>query len=198
MEGQKKEKLSEVGEFISEYSAHMMGCGVHTSRVIRSAKRIGEAFGYSVKISVFQRNIILTVVDERTHEHHNEVTDIPGLPISFEQNSRLSALSWETYDNHLSLSDLRSKYQHHRTARGHSGGAQHEQAVAQDVLGRSRCDAHINHICKHGGNQQRSRVFNQQNKKGEGNKPFVRFEETHKRFHIYPSFVIEFLPELLL
>ena len=38
MEGQKKEKLSEVGEFISEYSAHMMGCGVHTSRVIRSAK----------------------------------------------------------------------------------------------------------------------------------------------------------------
>ena len=112
MEGQKKEKLSEVGEFISEYSAHMMGCGVHTSRVIRSAKRIGEAFGYSVKISVFQRNIILTVVDERTHEHHNEVTDIPGLPISFEQNSRLSALSWETYDNHLSLSDLRSKYQH--------------------------------------------------------------------------------------
>lgn len=36
MEGQKKEKLSEVGEFISEYSAHMMGCGVHTSRVIRS------------------------------------------------------------------------------------------------------------------------------------------------------------------
>lgn len=82
MEGQKKEKLSEVGEFISEYSAHMMGCGVHTSRVIRSAKRIGEAFGYSVKISVFQRNIILTVVDERTHEHHNEVTDIPGLPIS--------------------------------------------------------------------------------------------------------------------
>ena len=86
----------------------------------------------------------------------------------------------------------------HRTARGHSGSAQHEQAVAQDVLGRSRCDAHVDHICKHGGNQQRSRVVNQQNKKGEGNEPFMRFEETHKRFHIYPSFVIEFLPGLLL
>ena len=30
------ETLIDVSGFISEYSAHMMGCGVHTSRVIRS------------------------------------------------------------------------------------------------------------------------------------------------------------------
>ena len=35
------ETLIDVSGFISEYSAHMMGCGVHTSRVIRSANRIG-------------------------------------------------------------------------------------------------------------------------------------------------------------
>jgi uncharacterized membrane protein YjjP (DUF1212 family) len=40
------ETLIDVSGFISEYSAHMMGCGVHTSRVIRSANRIGESFGY--------------------------------------------------------------------------------------------------------------------------------------------------------
>ena len=44
-----------VSEFISKYSAHMMGCGVHTSRVIRSANRIVESFGYMVKISVIQK-----------------------------------------------------------------------------------------------------------------------------------------------
>ena len=44
------ETLIDVSGFISEYSAHMMGCGVHTSRVIRSANRIGESFGYMVKI----------------------------------------------------------------------------------------------------------------------------------------------------
>lgn len=33
------ETLIDVSGFISEYSAHMMGCGVHTSRVIRSANR---------------------------------------------------------------------------------------------------------------------------------------------------------------
>lgn len=106
----KTEALVDVGEFISEYSAHLMGCGVHTSRVIRSAKRIGESYGYIVKISVFQKNIILTVFDEGTRELYNEVIDIPNHPISFEHNAELSALSWETYDNRLSLSDLREKY----------------------------------------------------------------------------------------
>lgn len=89
----KTETLTDVSGFISEYSAHMMGCGVHTSRVIRSAKRIGESFGYMVKISVFQKNIILTVFDEKTRELYNEVIDIPTHPISFEHNSELSALN---------------------------------------------------------------------------------------------------------
>lgn len=106
----KKEKLSDVGDFISEYSAHMMGCGVHTSRVIRSAKRIGESFGYTVSMSVFHRAIMLTVSDRETHEHHNDVVEIPSLPISFEHNARLSALSWETFDERLTLSELRERY----------------------------------------------------------------------------------------
>ena len=49
------ETLIDVSGFISEYSAYMMACGVHTSRVIRSAKRIGESFGYMVKINVIQK-----------------------------------------------------------------------------------------------------------------------------------------------
>lgn len=107
-----KEKLSNVGEFITEYAAYMMGCGVHTSRVVRSAKRLGEAYGYSVKLSVFQKNITLTAFDEETHEYYNEVTDIPALPISFERNALLSALSWEAYDRHLPLLSLKAKYKH--------------------------------------------------------------------------------------
>lgn len=111
MAEQKKEKLSDVGDFISEYAAHMMGCGVHTSRIIRSSKRIGEAYGYRVQLSIAQKNIILNVTDPQTHERHNSVVDIPALPISFEHNSRLSALSWETYDTSLPLDELRSRYQ---------------------------------------------------------------------------------------
>ena len=104
------ESLLSIGKFIAEYSAHLMGAGVHTSRVVRNTKRIGEAFGLDVKLSVFHRNIILTIIDKETNEACNEVIDIPAHPISFEHNSELSALSWEAVDNHLSLEELKDKY----------------------------------------------------------------------------------------
>ena len=103
------ESLLSIGKFIAEYSAHLMGAGVHTSRVVRNSKRIGEAFGLDVKLGVFHKNIILTIVDKETNEACNEV-DIPAHPISFEHNSELSALSWEAVDNHLSLEELTAKY----------------------------------------------------------------------------------------
>lgn len=104
------ESLLSIGKFIAEYSAHLMGTGVHTSRVVRNTKRIGEAFGLDVKLSVFHRNIILTIINKETNEARNEVVDIPAHPISFEHNSELSALSWEAVDNHLSLEELKDKY----------------------------------------------------------------------------------------
>ena len=91
------ESLLSIGKFIAEYSAHLMGAGVHTSRVVRNTKRMGEAFGLDVKLSVFHRNIILTIIDKETNEACNEVIDIPAHPISFEHNSELSALSWESF-----------------------------------------------------------------------------------------------------
>lgn len=107
----RKELLVSVGEFIAEYSSHMMGCGIHTSRVIRSTKRIGEAYGYSVKISILPKSIILTLGDKQTHEYYSEVVEIPTLPISFEKNSKLSALSWEMHDECLPLSTLKKRYE---------------------------------------------------------------------------------------
>ena len=96
------ESLLSIGKFIAEYSAHLMGAGVHTSRVVRNTKRIGEAFGLDVKLSVFHRNIILTIIDKETNEACNEVIDIPAHPMSFDHNTEL--------DNHLSLEELKDKY----------------------------------------------------------------------------------------
>ena len=73
----RNESLLPVAKFIAEYSAHMMGCGVHTSRVVRSSKRIGEAYGADVKISIFQKNIILTISDNDTKETYSEVDRYP-------------------------------------------------------------------------------------------------------------------------
>ena len=104
------ESLISISKFIAGYSAHLMGAGVHTSRVIRNSKRIGEAYGVDVKLSVFHKNIILTIIDNETREACNEVIDIPPHPISFEHNSELSALSWEALDEGRSLDEIRSRY----------------------------------------------------------------------------------------
>lgn len=104
------ETLLPTAKFIAEYAAHLMGAGVHTSRVIRNSKRLGEAYHLDVKMSVFHKNIILTIIDHETRESCNEVVDIPAHPISFEHNSELSALSWEALDEHLPLETLKEKY----------------------------------------------------------------------------------------
>lgn len=61
-------------------------------------------------MSSFQKSIIITVHDERSGEVVTRVVKIPALPISFERNSDLSALSWDAVDEHLSLTDLRDRY----------------------------------------------------------------------------------------
>ena len=104
------EKITEIARFIAEYATCLLGSGVHTSRVMRNSKRIGESFGVSVQMTTFHKSIILSVYDARRTEVHTEVVDIPALPINFEYNSELSSLSWEAYDKHLSLDTLWEKY----------------------------------------------------------------------------------------
>ncbi|MCD8043703.1 MAG: threonine/serine exporter family protein [Tannerellaceae bacterium] len=110
MQENEQPSVKEIASFLSGYAALLMGSGVHTSRVIRNSGRIAESQGVILKASVFHKNIILTVHRKDCPETYVEVVDIPVLPISFEYNSELSALSWEAYDKHLSLGVLREKY----------------------------------------------------------------------------------------
>ena len=48
-------ELKEIAQFIAEYATRLMGSGVHTSRVVRNSKRLGEALGVRVIVSAFQR-----------------------------------------------------------------------------------------------------------------------------------------------
>ena len=98
-----QQELCDILGFIAEYATYQLGSGVHTSRVIRNAQRIGEALGVDVQLSSFQKSTILTVLDTVSGESATRVVAIPSLPISFERNSDLSALSWDALDEGLSL-----------------------------------------------------------------------------------------------
>lgn len=105
-----KDSLQDICQFIADYATHLMGAGVHTSRVVRNSKRIGKAFEVDVNIGVFHKNIILTIIDKHSQELWNEVIDITPHPINFEHNSELSALSWEAVDQNLTIDQIISKY----------------------------------------------------------------------------------------
>lgn len=104
-------ELKEIARFLQEYANRLMGSGVHTSRVIRNTRRIGHSLNVEVKISLFQKTLVMSVCDKDSLEIYNEVAIIPSYPISFELNSELSALSWEAYDNELPLDTLWDKYE---------------------------------------------------------------------------------------
>lgn len=104
------EELIDLLDFIAEYATYLLGSGVHTSRVVRNACRIGASQGVEVHLTTFQRSTILTVREKGNPQIVTQVVNIPHLPISFERNSDLSSLSWEAVDRHLPLSVIREKY----------------------------------------------------------------------------------------
>ena len=54
--------------------------------------------------------VTFSVYDDESGRVYSEVADIPPLPISFELNSELSALSWDACDLRLSLAEIRRRY----------------------------------------------------------------------------------------
>ena len=105
-----QEYVNDIADFISRYVTHMLGAGVHTSRVVRNSKRIGEALGTEVRIHTSQKTATLTVCEKGGSTMSTRVLDIPGFPISFEWNADLSALSWAAYDNDMSLEAIQHKF----------------------------------------------------------------------------------------
>lgn len=97
-------------DFLADYTGHMLGCGVNTLRVIRCTKRIGEAFGLGIEMTSTSRHFTLSVRDSLSCKSVTRVVSVPPLPISFKRNADLSALSWQAFDECLSLDELRRRF----------------------------------------------------------------------------------------
>lgn len=104
------EYVSDASDFIARYLSYMLGAGVHTSRVVRNSKRIGAALGLDVSIHTSQKTATLTVCQKESRIMNTRVLDIPPFPISFEWNADLSALSWASLDQNLTLEEIRSRF----------------------------------------------------------------------------------------
>jgi uncharacterized membrane protein YjjP (DUF1212 family) len=113
-------QIIKLAAFIEEYAACLLSSGVHTSRVLRNSRRIGESLGVTVQMVTFHQSIILSVADAQSGEAHTKIVNIPALSVNFEYNSELSALSWEACDRRLTLAELQEKYRQIRAKPGMS------------------------------------------------------------------------------
>ncbi len=103
-------RLKEVNSFLSDYATCQMAVGVQTSRVVRNTSRIAQSFGFEAHMTIFQKTVIMTLRDADGAHTYSTVNKIKGMPLNFAINSALSSLSWQAYDEHLSVEELKKKF----------------------------------------------------------------------------------------
>ncbi|MDD6356776.1 MAG: threonine/serine exporter family protein [Bacteroidales bacterium] len=100
-----QDKANAIGYYVTE----LLAVGTHTSRAERNVQRISRSWGIEVAMAVFPKNVILTVTAPESGKIHTSSRNIPARGISFRINKELSALSWRTFDNKLSVEQFLSE-----------------------------------------------------------------------------------------
>lgn len=104
------QELKELSKFLSDYSTSLMAVGVQTSRIVRNTSRIAESYGFYLDMTIFQKTIIMTLRDSDNSHSYSTVNKIKPQGLNFAINSKLSTLSWEAYDEHIPLEELKARY----------------------------------------------------------------------------------------
>lgn len=103
-----KAHIMEVSDFVAKYASALLSNGAYTSRVARCTERIAESFGYDVHLNIFLKYIILNVIDKQNYDNrYTQVINNTQPNVNLALITHLSALSWQIYDEHLSLKEAK-------------------------------------------------------------------------------------------
>lgn len=104
-----QEYLEECLDLAADYAGHMFGSGANTLRVMRCTDRIIRSLGVELEVSNTYKHFTMTVRQPHSCHCLTRVVSIPKVPISFGRTADLSTLSWQVYDEHLSLREVRKR-----------------------------------------------------------------------------------------
>ncbi len=105
------EDIQELSDFLLDYAVSLMGVGAHTARVVRNTVRIAECYGYDVDMTIFQRNVTMTVKNSHDSSiRRTYVRKLIPMALNLRVISKLSALSWDAYDDCLPLNEVKAVY----------------------------------------------------------------------------------------
>ncbi|RAX58116.1 hypothetical protein CCZ01_03285 [Helicobacter monodelphidis] len=104
------EEIEQLAHFLLKYAIYLFGFGAYSARIIRCVVRIGNAYGYNVHISIFFRNITLTLSTPNLNLASTYVLSSPPMPLNFGAIVKLSALSWKVHDEKTPFTELLQEF----------------------------------------------------------------------------------------
>lgn len=103
--------IQELSDFLLDYAVSLMGVGAHTARIVRSTTRIAQSYGYEMDMIIFQRNLTMTVEVPSDHSiSRTYVRNLKPMALNLKKISKLSALSWDTFDEKLPIKEVKKRY----------------------------------------------------------------------------------------
>ena len=96
--------------FLSRYSATLLGAGATCIRLTKNAERIAEAYGRRIQITIMPRYVQVALHGGDDTAVTVSTEPVPEAPISFNINARLSILSWQVHDNGLAFDEMVNRF----------------------------------------------------------------------------------------
>lgn len=101
----------EVSLFLTKYAVSLLGCGATCIRMEKNINRIAAEFGKKVELTIMPRHVHMTVWHPGADDLFTSISSVKPAPISFSLNTRLSELSWNIADNHISLQEAERRFE---------------------------------------------------------------------------------------
>lgn len=100
-------KTQSVLHLLTDIGEMMITSGAHTARIIRNLERIAVGLGYHCELVLTYTGIVTSVYKENKHKAHTLARTIKGKGLNFETVSEISILSWDVFENKISIDEIK-------------------------------------------------------------------------------------------
>lgn len=102
-------QLSEIGYFLADYAAWLLGSGATCIRIEKNVRRMAQAFNVHLSLALMPSYVLVSVWQSSQQEAVNHHCAIHKGAISFYVITQLSKLSWEVADGKLNFQEAREQ-----------------------------------------------------------------------------------------
>ncbi|WP_304201664.1 threonine/serine exporter ThrE family protein [Flavobacterium alvei] len=101
-------KTQSVLHLLTEIGEMMITSGAHTARIIRNLERIAVGLGYHCELVLTYTGFVISVYKQNKFKAHTLAKTIKAKGLNFETVSEISILSWDVFENKISIAEIKA------------------------------------------------------------------------------------------